>query len=185
MAENSGSRWPGRLRRAPLWAGTLVFAAIWSAAMLGMDFLQDENLEPADLVATGAGGLVVAAVALWFGRSVQAKELKLPPGSPTATNIKRAISTGQLPEQASAEQWGPELRKIIRHERRMVWIGLLEFGLFTALGIFLIVDRPGHPWFGVVCTALFLGIAICTPFWVRRRRARIRSLLAQLPITRP
>lgn len=62
----------------------------------------------------------------------------------------------------------------------MIWFALLEAGLFTALGVFLIVDRPDHPWFGGVCAALSVGAAIWLPFWVRRRRARIQELIARL-----
>ncbi|MCU1532252.1 MAG: hypothetical protein JWO49_1823 [Arthrobacter sp.] len=181
MTENSRRSWQALLRRAPLWVLMLVFAVIWSAVVLGLDFLQGEDIDAADVVITGAGGLVVATFALWFGRRVRAKELKLPPGSPTGTNITRALSTGQLPEKASAEKWVPELSRIIRQERHMVWIGPLMCLLFAALGVFLIFETPARPWLGVLCTPFFLGLAIWFPVGVRRRRARIQELLAQFP----
>lgn len=75
----------------------------------------------------------------------------------------------------------PELTKIIRQKRRMGWIGPLMFGLFTAVGIFLIFDRPEDPRFGVFYTITFLGLAVWFPISVRRRRSRIQDLIAQFP----
>lgn len=181
MTEKSGHSWQDLLRRAPTWVLVLVFVIIWSAVVLGLDFLRGEDIEAADVALTGVGGLVVAAFSLWFNRRVMAKEQKRPPGSPTGTNITRAVSTGQLPEKASANEWVPELSKIIRQERHMVWVGPLVFGLATALGVFLSFGKPDHPWFGVVCSALFLSLAIWIPGSVRRRRVRIQKLLAQFP----
>lgn len=53
------------------------------------------------------------------------------------------------------------------------------------LVIFLIFDQPGHPWFGVVCTALFAGITIWLPCGIRRRRTRIEGLIAKLSEQEP
>jgi hypothetical protein len=84
-----------------------------------------------------------------------------------------------LPEQAIAEEWVPRLKKIIRQDRFSISVVLLEFGLFIAVGTFLIFNRPDDPWFGVVCTALFTGMVVWLPFAMHRRRARIRRLLAK------
>ena len=181
MAENSTGGWQGVLQRTPRWVFGLVIAVAWPVMILGLDFLQGEDIEAADVAVTGVLGVVVAVFALWFSGRIRAKERKLPPGSPTGANITRALSTGQLPEGASAEEWVPELSRIIRQERYMVWIGPLMFGLFTAIGVFLIFDRPEHPWFGVFCTITFLGMAVWFPIWVRRRRPRIQHLIAQFP----
>ena len=75
-----------------------------------------------DVAITGALGLAAAFFALWLGRRVPATERTLPAGSPTGTNIARAISTGRLPEQASAEDWEAELLWILIRERHMVWM---------------------------------------------------------------
>jgi hypothetical protein len=48
--------------------------------------------------------------------------------------------------------------------------GPILFGLFTAMGIFLIFGDPEHPWFGVLVAALCLGIVIWYPVWIPRRR---------------
>jgi uncharacterized membrane protein YphA (DoxX/SURF4 family) len=185
MTENSTGGWQGLLRRAPRWVVGLVIAVAWSVMILGLEFLQGEDIEAADLAVTGVLGVAVAAFALWFSGRIRAKERKLTPGSPTGTNITRAMSTGLLPEGASAEEWVPELSKIIRQERHMVWIGPLMMGLFTAIGIFLISDRPEHPWFGVFCTITFLGLAVWFPISVRRRRPRIQQLIDQFPEEEP
>ncbi|MEC5180151.1 hypothetical protein [Arthrobacter sp. CG_A4] len=157
MTESPRARWQELLRRTPLWLIALVVAVGWAAIQLGMRLLQGKEVVAEDIALTSAFGVVVGIFVLWFGRRVQAKERKLPPGSPTAANINKAISTGQLPEQASAEQWEAELIWILIRDRHTVWVAPLVFGLFTALALFLIFDNPEHPWFGVVCAVLFVG----------------------------
>jgi hypothetical protein len=179
MTENSRG-WQARLRRAPLWVIGLATAVMWSVVMLGMDALQGKDLGVARVGAVAAGGTVVAVGVVLVGRWGQARDRKLPPGAATARNLNRAVATGKLPGQAIAEEWVPGLRKIIRQDRHMIWVGPLVFGLFAASGIFLIFDRPDHPWFGVACTVFFIVAAIWMPIWVRRRRARIEGLIAEM-----
>jgi hypothetical protein len=181
MTENSGDRWKELLRRAPRWLIVVVVAIGWAAIQLGMRLLRGKEVVVEDVALTGAFGLAIGFFVLWAGRRAQAKEGMLPPGSPTATNIKKAISTGQLPAQASAEQWETELIWILIQERHMVWVTPLVCGLLTALGVFLMFDSPEHPWFGLVCTVAFLGLTIWFPIWGRRRRVRIQELMAQFP----
>ena len=184
MTENSRG-WQARLRRAPLWVIGLAVAVIWAVLTLGMDALQGKDLGVADLAAVGAVGIVVAVSVVLISRWAQKRDRKLPPGPATTGNRNRAIATGKVTEQAVAEEWVPALKKDIRQDRIMLWVGLLEFGLFTALGIFLIFDRPDHPWFGVFCSLVTLGIAIWIPFGMRRRRAQVERLIAQFSQDEP
>jgi len=181
MTDDPGRSWQRLLRRAPLWVLFPVFVVVWMAVHLGMDFLLGENIEAMDVAMSGVGGLVVATFALWFNRRMVAKEKRLPPGSPTGTNITRAMSTGQLPEHATAGKWVPELSKILRQERHMVWVGPLACVLFAALGVALAFGQPEHPWFGVLFALASLCAAVWFPVEVRRRRARIQKLLSQMP----
>jgi hypothetical protein len=180
MTEPSRRGWQKTLRRAPLWALGLMIALLTSAVNLGMDALQGKEIGLAHLGGVGAGGIVVAVGIVVIGRWAQARDRKLPPGPATAGNLNRAIAAGKLPDQAIAGEWVPALKKAIRRDRYMLWVGLLEFGLFTALGIFLIFDRPDHPWFGAVTSLFSLGVTIWIPFGLRRRRERIEGLIAQL-----
>lgn len=179
MAENSKSGWQRVLLLAPRLVVVLAIAIAWSAIFLGLEILQGDNVEPVDVAITGVLGLAAAFFALWLGRRARAKERKLPAGSPTGTNIARAISTGRLPEQASAEEWEAELLWILIRERHMAWIGPLVCGLFAALGVFLALGMPEHPWFGVLFAAASLGMALWFPILIRRRRARIQELIDQ------
>jgi hypothetical protein len=185
VTENSKRTWQGLVRRTPLWILVLVIATAWAALQLGIRFLRGKEVAAEDVLIYGAiygaFGVALGVFTLWMGFRAAAKERALPPGSPTTSNIKKAISTGRLPEGASAEQWEPELIRILVQERHMMWIGPLLFGLFAVMGIFLIFDKPEHPWFGVLCTPLFLGIAIWYLVSMPRRRARIHALLAQFP----
>jgi hypothetical protein len=122
MTENPGRGWQARLRRAPLLVVGLTTAVLWSIIMLGIEALQGRDLEAADFAAVGAGALFVAVFTVGFGRWREAKDRKLPPGPATARNLNRAIATGRLPEQAIAEEWVSGLKKIIRQDRRMVWL---------------------------------------------------------------
>jgi hypothetical protein len=180
VTDRAKVRWQALLRRAPHWVVGLCAAVLWSVMMVGLEVLRGRDLDAVGFAEIGAGGLIVCAFITLFRRWRVARDRKLPPGSATARNLDRAITTGKLPEQAVAEEWVPGLQKIIRQDRRVVWVGPAVFGLFTALSVFLIFDRPDRPWFGAVCSALFLGIAIWSPFSTRRRRLRIEGLIAKL-----
>lgn len=173
--------WIRKLRQTPKWVLVLVIAAVFTLLVLGKDLLTGESLEPARIVATAASGLVIAAFLVWFTRWQRRRELRKPAGSPTVTNFKAAISTGRLPEHARADQWIPELTKTIRLERHMTWIGFILFGGFAAMGVFLIIDNPDHPWFWVIATVLFAGLAAWYPMWTPRRRKKLEALIAQFP----
>ena len=86
-------------------------------------------------------------------RWIRARERRKPSGSPTVTNINEAMSTGRLPEHASADQWVPELSGIIRQEQWSAWVGAALFGLSAAMGVFLVFDKPEHPWLGLLAVA--------------------------------
>jgi hypothetical protein len=147
--------------------------------ILGTQLLKGRSVQPEDVAITGAAGLLLAAFALWYGRRVRAKEGKLPPGSPTGTNITRALSTGQLPEKANVEEWVAELNKLLRQERHAAWAWPPMCCVIAAGGIYLIFDTPEHPWFGVFAIALALCLAVWYPLYAPRRLAKIRALLAQ------
>ncbi|MET1156393.1 hypothetical protein [Arthrobacter sp.] len=185
MTADPRGGWQGLVRRTPLWILVLVFAVVWAALQLGMRLLRGKEIAPEDVPIYGVSGVITGILMLVVTRWVLRRERKQPPGSPTATNIKRAIATGRLPEHATAERWVLELNKIIRQERHMMWIGPLVFGLFTAMGIFLVFGDPEHPWFGVLLTPLFLGIAIWYPVWIPRRRRTIQALIDQFPQEEP
>jgi hypothetical protein len=113
VTENSKRTWQGLVRRTPVWILVLVIATAWAALQLGIRFLRGKEIAAEDVLIYGAFGVALGIFTLWMGFRVAAKERALPPGSPTASNIKKAISTGRLPEGASAEQWEPELIRIL------------------------------------------------------------------------
>lgn len=110
MTANSGGKWQEWLRRTPLWVLVPVIAAALTAVQLGTRLLRGKEVPAEDVLAYGAFGAATGIFTLWSAFRARAKERTLPPGSPTATNIRTAISTGQLPEEASTEQWEPEPR---------------------------------------------------------------------------
>lgn len=181
MTADPRGGWQGLVRRTPLWILVLVIATPYAAVQLGMRLLRGKEVGADDVAAYGAFGVAIGIFTVWMAVRAAAKEQALPPGSPTATNIKKAISTGQLPEHASAELWEPELITILIQERRWAWIGAVLFGLATALGVFIIFEPGGNPWLGVVCSVMFLGLAVGFPLWFRHRRPRIQRLLDQFP----
>lgn len=181
MTGDSRGGWRGLVRRTPMWILVLVIAAPYAALQLGMRLLRGKDVDAGDVVAYSVFGVVFGIFIVWMGVRAARKERKLPPGSPTATNISKAISTGQLPEHASAEQWKPELFTILIQERRVAWFVSVFFGLATVLGVFIIFDDSENPWLGVVCSAMFLSLAVGFPLWTRHRRPRIQKLLDQFP----
>lgn len=104
MTANSGGKWQEWLRRTPLWILVLVIAAALTAVQLGTRLLRGREVTAEDVLVYGAFGVATGIFTLWSAFRAWAKGRALPPGSPTATNLRKAISTGQLPEDASAEQ---------------------------------------------------------------------------------
>ncbi|MCU1554051.1 MAG: hypothetical protein JWM13_1537, partial [Arthrobacter sp.] len=83
MTENSGRSWQKALRRMPRWLIVLVIATAWAALQVGMRFLMGKEIEAGYVAVTGPLGVALGIFALWFTGRIQAKERKLPPGSPT------------------------------------------------------------------------------------------------------
>lgn len=173
MVDDDESRWIRLLRRTPRWGLVLGVAVVFTIAMLGMELLKGEELEPIEIAVTGAGGLAVGGFAVWFAMWQRARESKKPAGWPTVTNLKEAVAKGRLPEGAAAEQWVPELSRIVAQERYLL-------GAFTAMGVFLIFENPDHPLFWVLATIGSAAAAVLYPIWVPRRRKRIEALIAEL-----
>ncbi|MEZ2390191.1 hypothetical protein AB6813_11695 [bacterium RCC_150] len=174
-------RWQAFLRRAPLWTVALIAACYWIAIMLGKDALQGKQITLGGAAAAGISGLLFGGglilVIRWQGR----RERRQPVGSPTTSNVQRAIATGQLPAQASTWMWLPELNKIVKQERSLVWVVPPVCGVFSMMGVVIVFGDLDHPWFGVLIAALFLGAAVGFPLWIARRRTRIEALMAQFP----
>jgi MFS family permease len=181
MTDHPGSSFQSLLRRAPLWVIFLVVAVLWTALMLGIRWLRGQEISPETVVINAVFGLAFAGFLILLGRWMNARGRRKPPGAPTGTNISQGMTTGRPPEHASADEWVPELRKIIRQERRWAWVGSLAFGLFAILGVFLVIDKPQHPWLGLLAIAGGLGAGVLYPVWVPLRRARIEALIAQFP----
>ncbi len=100
-------------------------------------------------------------------------------GRTLSGEIEKAIKARAVPEEAAPEEWLPLLERKRRSEHRMLWVGPLEFGLFTVLGVYLMVTEPMVPfwWFG---TALFIAFGVAIPIWTRRRGSRIDALIVEL-----
>jgi hypothetical protein len=179
--DTSSGGWRTWREHPPLWLVGAAGAVLLTVVRLGLDFLSEEQMEPQRLAVTAIVGLLFGVFVVVFGRFVLARNQAKPAGWPTAINLRNAVATGRLPEGANAEQWIPELAGIIRTEKPMYWGGPLFFGLFAALGVFLVFDDPAHPWFGGLFAGLCLSMAIWYPFWIVRRRARIEALIARFP----
>lgn len=175
------ARWQAFLRRAPLWTVALIGACFWTALMLGKDALQGKPITLGGAAATGIVGLLFGGGLILVTTWRRRMDRRQPAGSPTPSNLQRAISTGQLPAQASTWMWLPELDKIVQQERSLVWVVPPLCGAFSVLGVVIVFDDLNHPWFGALIAALFLAAAVCFPLWIARRRTRIEALMAQLP----
>ena len=166
----SAMGWTALLRRAPNLVGGLFTAVVFSIVMLGMEALKGRDLEAADFAGVGTGALFVAAFTALVGRWRDAKDQKLPPGPATARNLNRTISSGKLPEQAVAEEWVLGLRKVIRQDRVGAWVLLLEFGLFTAWRIIMVIQLPTAHIGVFPYVILISGLALMLGGYVTGRR---------------
>ncbi|WP_432246267.1 hypothetical protein ACRB8A_20015 (plasmid) [Arthrobacter sp. G.S.26] len=158
----------------------LATAVAFTLVTLSRPLLSGEKIEPDQVLATAAVGLLVAAGIFGVVRWQEARERKKPKGFPTVTRFRSAMSSGRVPADADRELWRRELDKTIRQERPFVWIGPLVSGAFVVLGIFLITTSPTHPWYWVIVTALFAGLAFWSPPWTFRRRRKMEALKSQL-----
>lgn len=163
-----------------LWLVFLFIAAGYTVVVLARPLLSGEEIRPGHVLGAAAAGLLVSAGILGIVHWQQARDRKMPISYPTPTRFRSAVSRGRLPKDADPEPWRRELSKVIRLERHVVWAGPLIFGAFAALGIFLIADNPGQPWFWAFCTIVFAGLAIWAPFSIVRHRRKVESLLFQL-----
>lgn len=178
----NGKRAQGRRRaphRLPRWALVPVFTIAFTAWLLGVQLLRGNALRWVDIALTVTITLMGALLVLWFVRRHDARVAAQPSGWPTKDRFQSAVSTGRLPEQATADQWMPKLRRAAAQERHMVWIGPLFFAAFSALGIYLALDDPAHPWFGLLFSLAFAAMAVFYPWWSVRQRRRIQQLMAQ------
>lgn len=171
----------GNPARMPGWVIFPLIAVLYTVGMLGKDYLTGEALAPMRIAVTAVAGVAVSVFIFWLVTWRRAREREKPRGWPTVTNFRTALSSGQLPEGAGAEQWVPELTKTMRQEKPMVWIGPLLFAGFAGLGLFLIIDNPEHPWFWAIATVLFIAMALWYPIWGARRRKRMQALIAEFP----
>lgn len=167
--------WVGMLWRAPLWLVGLAVAVAWTVATLGLDFLSGEQMHPLKVAIKFSVGLLFGGLVALVGRSLKARNRSKPAAWPTPMNVQHAILTKHLPDGASSDLWVPELTRIARQDWSMKWCGPVLMGLFAAMSVLLIFDDPAHPWYGAVLAAFFVGLAVRSPFWSVRRRARIAA----------
>lgn len=167
------------LHRLPRWALVPVFTIALTAWLLGVQLLQGNALRWVDVALTVTITFIGALFVLWFVRWHDAQTAAQPSGWPTNDRFQSAVSTGRLPEGADAEQWMPKLRRAAAQERRMVWIGPLFFAAFSAMGVYLVLDDPAHPWFGWLVSLVFAAMAVYYPWWSVRQQRRLQRLMAQ------
>lgn len=169
--------WVKTLQRTPKWILILVVAVLYALYSIGERLLTGERVGPGHVVGAVFAGVMVAAAGFLAVRWQSRRDSKKPPGSLTSTNFERALTSGNPPEDAEADEWVPKLHRAIRTDQIMAWAGPLLFGGFTVMGIFLTVTNPDYPWFWVLATGFFAATAIWYPIWVRRRRMKLQALI--------
>jgi len=91
----------------------------------------------------------------------------------------QTTTTGIVPRDARPEVWIPKLQS-----RRSFWkffriASPVEFGLFTALGIYLVISKPGEWWSWAELILFALG-GVFGFFQAGRQVAKIDAALADL-----
>jgi len=167
-------------RRLRIFLVLLLIVVVYTLITLARPLLSGEEIGLDRILSTLAVGVIVAAAAYGIVRWQQARENKKPHGSPTVTRFRAAVSKGRLPADTDQDQWHRELTKTIRMEKHFIWVGPLIFGAFAVLGAVLAVSNLDRPWFWVICTCLFLGLAIWAPISVIHRRRTMESLISEL-----
>ncbi|WP_442545201.1 hypothetical protein ACSBOX_05865 [Arthrobacter sp. KN11-1C] len=169
-------KWQDWLGKRSWWTLATILAVFWTLGWFGIQAaIRPSGASWGLLVGAVVGGIFYGGFMALIFRRQQAKY----GGPSTSRAIEMAVREGRLPEGAEPEIWLPLLDRKKRTERRMVWVGPIEFALFTALCVFLIVTEPSV-WSWWVATVLFVGLGIWVPLWSIRRAHRIDALIAEL-----
>lgn len=163
------------------WTVAAIMAGAWTAGWFGIQAATRPGGASWGLFV----GALVGGVLYGGGMALIFRRQQRKYGGPsTSREIENAIGERELPEGVQPEIWLPLLERKRRSERHMVWVGPIEFALFTALGIYLTVTEP-QVWFWWLATALFAGLGIWVPLWTIRRGHRMDTLIAELKAQEP
>jgi MFS family permease len=169
-------KWQDWLGKRPWWTLAAILAVFWTLGWFGIQAaIRPSGASWGLLVGAVVGGIFYGGFMALIFRRQQAKY----GGPSTSKAIEKAVKEDTLPESADPGVWLPLLERKRRNERRMVWVGPIEFALFTALCVYLAVTEPSV-WFWWLSTVLFVGLGIWVPVWSIRRGTRIDALIDEL-----
>jgi hypothetical protein len=166
-----------RLANAPLPALGLFMAVLFGGlTLLAGVTVQGERFSLFTVVGHLIGGILFGAVMsvyLLFQRRRSG-------GTSLMLEVRRSLKTGNLPEGADPETWGPSLERLRRQSRMFRWVGPVEFCIFALLGVYLVVSDNSHTLLWIIYTLLFLAAAVWVPISSQRTLNRATALQAKL-----
>ncbi len=101
-------------------------------------------------------------------------------GVSRARAVTNALKSGQLPPEATVDEWAPLLGRRMHQARLFRRAGPLEFGLFALLGVYLFFTVPAGRALWSVEIVFFLVLVVWYPIWAAREVPKIRALERQL-----
>lgn len=168
--------WQRLLTGAPLPVLFVVQAVLFGAGThtLGRLTGQPGQSWIASLIGAVTFGVLMTA---WIAR-----ERRRSGGADAFAHLERAVSTGQLPPGADAEEWRPRLERQERSYRRLRVLAPVVFVLFAAASVWLAVSQTPLYW---IFVAVFLGLGVHSLVTSARRLRRIETMLDRLGTTAP
>jgi hypothetical protein len=170
------TKYAGWLRRRSYLTQSLLVGFIWAILW----FAIEASAQPGGATWRLLVGALVGGLSFGFVMMASVRWMQKRNGGPTtAAAIEKAVRTRAVPMEADPVAWLPLVERKRRSESRLTWLGPVEFGLFTVLGVYLVMTDPGV-WIWWICLLLFAVAAIALPLWSLRRRPKIDWLIREL-----
>jgi hypothetical protein len=164
-----------RFRKLPLPALLPVMFVLLAAIWFGIQFVTRSAHQ--DVGALLIGSVLYAGMMTAFFGIAIARRRRAAGGADAVASMARTIKTGQLPGDADAATWKPELERYRVRYRRNRWAVPVMCVVFAALCVYLAVPDQPVWWAFLVVFAAFCAYAM----WETRRALRnLDTALAEL-----
>ncbi|MGH1550417.1 hypothetical protein ACRAWB_15075 [Leifsonia poae] len=165
------------MNRQPAWVVGVLMGLFFGVGTFVVNVsIGIQRLSWASAVAAAIGGVLFGAVMALL----VARQRRKSGGTSMAQSVTNAVKRGELPHGASADEWMPLLERRRRQAKLLRWLGPLEFGLFAALAVYLIVTDGSRVIFWDAALVFFLALAVWYPINSRRQLRSIEQLERQL-----
>jgi hypothetical protein len=156
------SDWRQRLAKAPLVVHFVYFSVAFGLVtwLIG-ELTGTTSTWRGRLIGDVLFGVLMTAFTAWQRRRDGGPEAQL--------DTAQALRSGRLPADADPQVWRNRLDRQERTQRRVRWIGPVEFGAFAVLGVWLALSQGVIWWvFAGVFVLIGIGCVVASTRTLRR-----------------